>query len=170
VQVEYGYKLRRLLLSQAPTLPDLCRQMPDTALVCKLTQQQGQGPGQQQQQQGQQQLVLRSSPVLHLRLMIRALLRHGNLQQQPQQQQGGEGAQGPSKALLRGLDSVQVPELSAAVAAAVAGSTLAVASGDGSQTAYPVVVLQQAFKRVFGFDPPINYLGVEHFKQLLLVR
>jgi hypothetical protein len=30
--------------------------------------------------------------------------------------------------------------------------------------------VQQAFSRVCGFEPPLNFLGVENFKQLIQVR
>jgi hypothetical protein len=163
VQLEFGYKPNSQLLPKAEDLPRLYGSLPDTAVTVLVNKQQ----------------LLRPSPVLHLRLLIRILLQHGGLQQPKQQQQDGAAAAGRKGAAaaaaataalaVSGLDSVQLSGLKGAIVGLVGNSTLAVKSADGSQTAYPVVVVQQAFKGVFGFEPPLNFLGVENFKQLVQV-
>lgn len=160
LQCEFGYKPSSLLLPKGEELPRLYSSLPDTATMLTRSKQQ----------------VVQPSPVLHLRLLIRIVLQHGGLRKPPQQQAGGmpgrKGAPAAAAAAcgsISGLDRVQLSELTAAVLGVVAGSSLAVKSADESQTAYPVVVVQQAFSKVFGFEPPLNFLGVENFKQLVQV-
>jgi len=154
LQLHYGYKLTGPMLPRGEDLPSLCRSLPESAIM--FTHQHLQ--------------LLRPSPVLHLRLLIRILLQHGKMvpaKQQQQQQDGGASAQHKGAAV--GLDSVALPALTSAVVAAVGSSTLAVTNLGDHTTAYPVVVVQQAFSRVFGYDPPLNFMGVENFKQLVQV-
>lgn len=160
LQLEFGYKPNSQLLPKNEDLPRLFSSLPDTSVTVTVNKQQ----------------LLRPSPVLHLRLLIRILLQHGGLQQ-PKQQQEGAAAAGrkgaaaaAATAAVSGLDSVQLSGLKAAIVGAIGNSSLSVKSADGSQTAYPVVIVQQAFKGVFGFEPPLNFLGVENFKQLVQVR
>jgi hypothetical protein len=158
LQLEFGYKPNSQLLPKGEDLPRLYSSLPDTAVTVTVDKQQ----------------LLRPSPVLHLRLLIRILLQHGCLQP-PNQQQDGAAAVGrkgaaAAAAAVSGLDSVQLSGLTGAVVGAIGNSSLAVKTADGNQTAYPVVVVQQAFKGVFGFEPPLNFLGVENFKQLVQVR
>jgi hypothetical protein len=169
------------MLPQGEDLVHLCSSIPDTAtLVPRSSSSSGGGGGGAQQQQ-----LLRPSPVMHLRLLIRIVLQHGKLLQtkvppalaSALNRKGGFGgpaaaAAAPSAAAAAegGLDAVWLGELSPAVVGVVAGNTLAVRSVDEDQVAYPVVVVQQAFSRVFGFEPPLNFLGVENFKQLIQVR
>lgn len=153
-QFEYGYSLTPQLLSKGDDLASIVATLPDTAVALK---------------HKQHQLLLRPSPVLHLRLLIRVVLQQGG--QTPPSAAGPtprKGA-GGAAAAAAGLGTVQTAELAAAVAGCISGSSLAVTTGNGL-TAYPVVVVQQAFSRVFGFELPLNFLGVENFKHLVQVR
>lgn len=170
-QCEYGYKPTAHVLPKGEDLPRLYSSTPDTATMVTRAKQQ----------------LLQPSPVLHLRLLVRILLRHGGLlQQQPSQQPPGGMAAAARKGAAAagaaggaagsssgggggGLDAVDVSDLTHCVVDVIGSSKLSVKSSDGSQTAYPVVVLQQAFPKVFGFEPPLNFLGLENFKQLLQV-
>jgi hypothetical protein len=82
----------------------------------------------------------------------------GDPQQQQQQQQQQQAAMAPTLAALQ-----------ARVKECVAGAASLSATNRHGSRAYPVVVVQQAFSRVFGFEVPLNFLGAPTFKQLLQV-
>lgn len=166
LQLEYGYKADSTLFPRGEDLAQLCGSLPESAVLIKHHEQQ----------------LLRPSPVLHLRLLIRSVLHHGNMLPAAAPRPQQDGSAGGSGAALRrspsagfgaaaavGLDSVELPALTAAVSAAVGSSSMTV-RGMGEQVAYPVVVVQQAFSKVFGYQPPLNLLGLENFKQLVQVR
>lgn len=63
----------------------------------------------------------------------------------------------------------QVAHLLGLPAAAAADQLPATSAAQGAQVrVYPPVAVMQIFRAVFGYHLPVHYLGVDHFKQLLL--
>jgi hypothetical protein len=181
------------MLPQGEDLIHLCSIPDTTTLVQRSSSSSGGGGGGGDGGKQQQQQLLRPSPVMHLRLLIRIVLQHGKLLQPKvppalasalnrkaglgftpssgfTSPSGFTSSPAAAAAAEGGLDAVWLGELSPAVVGVVSGNSLAVRSSEEDQVAYPVVVVQQAFSRVFGFEPPTNFLGVENFKQLIQVR
>lgn len=77
---------------------------------------------------------------------------------------------GPPRGLRFEVDEVLHAALAGPLGGVLASSTTLAATNRQGRTAYPVVVVQQAFVKIFGYELPINYLGVENIKQLLQVR
>jgi hypothetical protein len=110
--------------------------------------------------------LLRPSPVLQLRLLLRLMLEHGRAAGHNTQE--AAPAAGGDAGSISGPTAVLLPQLAAAAQACLASSA-SLASTKRGFTAYPVVVVQQAFPRVWGHELPLNFLGVENVKQLIQV-
>jgi hypothetical protein len=145
-QLTYGYQLHQSSFNQASfkAVPD---SFPDTVMF---------------KVHNKNTLIMHPSPVMQLRLLLRHLLAAYC---------AADPALDKEKPPAAAAAAAEQPkdEVAAAVAAACAeqdvqGSLTVSPCGEQS---FPVVVVHQQFKAVFGFEVPLQYLGVQHLKHLL---